>query len=179
MQAVLTDRITHSTLHINLAACNFKMKIIISSAVNKELIFSRTPNYKNASFQWFRLLHNLRPDSRWQLEPAQCNTVTVLQCYTVATWFLLSRRPSRDKSGDRWETRRTSSQPQHRQDDQGSGENIVFFFPFLSLLHPCILCFSVYIYTGLLLNTFPSALLFICLLSPHSLLTVLKIFYII
>ena len=125
------------------------MKIIISSAVNKELIFSRTPNYKNASFQWFRLLHNLRPDSRWQLG-------------------FLSRRPSRDKSGDRWETRRTSSQPQHRQDDQGSGENIVFFFPFLSLLRPCILCLSDYIYTCLLLNTFPSALLFICLLSSED-----------
>ena len=137
------------------------MKIIISSAVNKELIFSRTPNYKNASFQWFRLLHNLRPDSRWQL----------LQCYSVTQWQLgfLSRRPSRDKSGDRWETRRTSSQPQHRQDDQGPGENIVFFFPFLSFLHPCILCFSDFIYTCLLLNTFPSALLFICLLSSHSL----------
>ena len=98
------------------------MKIMISSAVNKELIFSRTPNYKNASFQWFRLLHNLRPDSRWQLG-------------------LLSRRPSRDKSGDRWETRRTSSQPQHRQDDQGSGENFVFIFPFLFL---CLYFIHVY-----------------------------------
>ena len=70
------------------------------------------------------------------------HSVTLLQCYSVTQWQLgfLSRRPSRDKSGDRWETRRTSSQPQHRQDDQGSGENIVFFFPFLFLVR--ILSFS-------------------------------------
>ena len=145
------------------------MKITISSAVNKELILAELQIIKMQVFSGFACCTTCDriPGGNF----LSLHSVTLLQCYSVTQWQLgfLSRRPSRDKSGDRWETRRTSSQPQHRQDDQGSGENIVFFFPFLSLLRPCILCLSDYIYTCLLLNTFPSALLFICLLSSHSL----------
>ena len=53
----------------------------------------------------------------------------------VATWLSIgaaAQKRRRDKSGDQRETRRTSSQPQHRQDDQGSGEKLVSF---LSCLH--------------------------------------------
>ena len=51
----------------------------------------------------------------------------------VATWLSIgaaAQKRRRDKSGDQRETRRTSSQPQHRQDDQGSGEKRVSFLSF-------------------------------------------------
>ena len=54
----------------------------------------------------------------------------------VATWLLIgaaAQKRGRDKSGEQRETRRTSSQAQHRQDDQASGEKLLSFLSFLQL----------------------------------------------